>query len=79
MKTGLKVKSIRERQESEMGFSITRLGGKNDGEEFRMVEAQLSDGTKRWLFASNAREGLFKQVFAPWDFEHTELIDPHRR
>lgn len=58
-----------------MGYSLTRVGGVRDGEEFRMVEATMSDETKRWVFASNTRPGLFKQVFVPWDFEHPKIVD----
>lgn len=74
----MKPLSHRERDPSEIGHSIIFRGGKNDGEEFRMVEVTMSDGTldtsREWLFASNARDGYFKQVFVPWDFEHPEIV-----
>jgi len=67
--------SHRERRANEMGQTITRRGGANDGVEFRMVEATLSDGRTEWLWKSNSHEGYFKQVFVPWDFEHDKILD----
>jgi hypothetical protein len=71
----MNITTFRERNPGEHGFTVTFHGGERDGETFRMVEAAVEDGTKRWLFASNARAGLFKQVFVPWEFEHEKLID----
>lgn len=66
--------SHRERSENEMGCTLHRVGGASDGEEFRMVEVSFSDGSTQWLFASNAREGFFKHVFVPWDFDHPKVV-----
>lgn len=70
----MNIKSFREREPSEMGYSFTFTVGKYDGEEFRMVEATMEDGSTRWLFASNSRPGFFKQVFVPWNLEHPDII-----
>jgi len=69
-----KIVKHREREDSEMGYSITKLGGKDDGEEFRMVIAEFDDGTTKRLFASNVRDGYFKEVLVPWDFEHEKIL-----
>ena len=71
----MSIKEYRERTPSESGFSVERRGGPLDGQRFRMVEATMDDGTKKWLFACNTHEGLFKQVFVPWDFQHPALIE----
>lgn len=70
----MKIISINERDESKMGITITKIGGKMDGESFRMVECITDSGHKIYLYKSNARDGLFKQVFVPYDFEHKVII-----
>lgn len=55
-------------------YSITRFGGALDGEKFTQVKCQMSDGTTRILWVSNTRTGYFKQVFVPWDFEHSAIV-----
>lgn len=65
----------RERGYEEMGYSVSKIGGRDDGDTFRMVEAQMNNGTRQWLWASNTRNGYFKQVFVPWDFNHPEIVD----
>lgn len=65
---------LREREPNEIGMTVTYRGGSADGQEFRQVEAEMTDGTKRWLWASNTTPVILKRVFVPWDFEHPELI-----
>lgn len=71
----MKIISHKERQDDEQGFSITKVGGLNDGQEFSMVKATLDDGSVRQLWICNTTKGYFKQVFVPWDLEHTLFIE----
>ena len=64
----------RERSEKEFGMSVETVGGPRDGQKFRMVKAEMDDGSIRWLWVSNNSHGYFKRVFVPWDFEHPKII-----
>jgi len=55
--------------------TITRLGGKHDGLKFIRVKAELDDGSIIHVWVSNERKGYFKQVFVPWDFNHSKIIE----
>jgi len=51
------------------------MGGANDGKEFRMVKAQMDDGSVCWFWACNTMPGYFRQVFVPWDFQHHQIVE----
>jgi hypothetical protein len=69
------IKPIRISEITEGGITIDIIGGAMDGQEFRLVLADLSDGTTRQLWKSNTHRVLLKQVFVPWDFEHPKIIE----
>jgi hypothetical protein len=56
-------------------FEVHRIGGPNDGEVFRLVQASFDNGQSAMLFVSDSRPGYFRQVFVPWDFEHPAIAD----
>lgn len=70
----MKIVKHRESNESEMGITVITFGGAKDGMTFRAVEALLDNGEYRWFYVCNCKEGYFRSVFVPWDFEHAEVI-----
>lgn len=63
------------RPDSEFGYTIQRVGGEHDGETFELVQVVFDNGqTKPGFWKSDSREGYFKQVFVPWDFEHEAIV-----
>lgn len=60
--------------DNEVGQTITKVGGPQDGMKFSSVRAVMDDGTERWLYELDDSRRYFKQVFVPWDFEHPQLI-----
>jgi hypothetical protein len=45
-----------------------------DGEAFIAAIGVLEDGSEVGIFVSNCREGFFKQVFVPYDFQHKAIV-----
>lgn len=57
-------------QDNETGM----LWIKRIGEKWSQVKAEMDDGSIRWLWVSDTREGHFKQVFVPFDFDHPSIL-----
>jgi hypothetical protein len=73
----MKIVRVRERDPSEFGFTTVCTGGPQCGTEIRMVFATMEDGSERPLFKTNVREGIFRQIYVPWDMKVEGAIDPH--
>ena len=70
-KMGLRVKTFRHRLPNEFGIKLVMFPS---AEKFTMVNAEMTDGTTRDLWISDERQGYFKQVFVPWDFEDPAVV-----
>jgi hypothetical protein len=58
------------------GFmTIIKRGGKHDGLQFDSGTAEMDDGSMRTLWVCNDKKGFFKQVFVPWNFNHSKIIE----
>jgi hypothetical protein len=54
--------------------SVEFIGGSKDGERFFLVKSIFKDGSTHYVWISNLRDGVFRQVFAPYDLTHPDLI-----
>lgn len=57
-----------------LGFSVSKEGGKDDGEIFSAVRVTFEDGTQLNTFVSSERAGYFDHVFVPHGFDQPEII-----
>ena len=71
----MKIIKHEELKENEPGLLIKIRGGENDGLEFRMVTVHMDDSSTYNMWICNAKEGYFKQVFVPWDFENPNFVE----
>jgi len=55
--------------------TVTRLGGEHDGLRFTSVRVELDDGTSRHFWISSEDKKFYKQVFVPWNFNHSKIIE----
>lgn len=70
----MKIISTRPPGDDEIGMRTIAFGGARDGEEFEAVFAKTDDGKEHYFWKCNTRNGLFRQVFVPWNFKHGKVI-----